>query len=213
MIQAAVGGRFEARVEAFPSGIAAQVGVRILDNTGVETMRRTSSGILEDPSGSGSYVVTLVSPGVPGEYTVFWDWDGGGPLTPSHTAAENLTVVAAAAAAPAEQPPPALTRTGIPHLALPFRVVGGQAIVNEQDTIDDVAACVEAVLRYPQGSRVEKPGFGLPDQTFAQGGADPAAVAATVARWEPRAQTDVAESLEGLVSRVTVNIDKGAAGG
>lgn len=75
-----------------------------------------------------------------------------------------------------------------PHFALPFRVVGGRAAVNEQDSIDDVAACVRAVLLTHPGERDALPEFGTPDLTFAQLPVDADAIADAVEAWEPRAR-------------------------
>lgn len=88
----------------------------------------------------------------------------------------------------------------IPHFAFPFLIVNGSVVVNEQDSTDDVLACVALIASFPIGSRVEKPAFGVPDQTFAQGGADAAVVAAAINRWEPRA----------VVSSVTVELGAAA---
>lgn len=90
----------------------------------------------------------------------------------------------------------------IPHFALPFRFVGGHAAVNEQDSVDDVEACVLAVASYPVGSRIEKPEFGVPDQTFRQGGVDVTALEAAVNRWEPRASAAVIADNSGLADRI-----------
>lgn len=54
-----------------------------------------------------------------------------------------------------------------PHFSLPFRfnqVRGGKLEVaySEQDTIDEIADCVELVCRTDQGQRVTLPGFGRP---------------------------------------------------
>lgn len=192
MITVEASSRFEARVEGFPSGLEGTVGVRILDNTGGTWLARTTSGVLEDPAGSGSYTATLPAPAVEGQYSVFWDWDGGGTLVPSHTAAEDLRVVAATVQTPAPPPiPPGLPGLAaqVPHLALPFRFADTGAVVVDQDSDEEIFYCCEAILRCPQGHRIERPDFGLPDQTFRQGGADPAAVQAALDRWEPRART------------------------
>jgi len=47
-----------------------------------------------------------------------------------------------------------------PHFDLPFRFLkSGGAVVSEQDSFDDVANCVEAICRTPQGFRVDNPDF------------------------------------------------------
>lgn len=77
----------------------------------------------------------------------------------------------------------------IPHFALPFRIDRGAAVVNEQDTTDDVLSCVLAILLCPTGYRAELPEFGIEDQTFGEGGPDQESIALSIARWEPRADT------------------------
>lgn len=95
----------------------------------------------------------------------------------------------------------------IPHFALPFRIVAGAVAVNEQDTVQDIAACAEAVLRYPVGFCVELPAFGTPDQTFQQGGADPAVITAALNTWEPRATAELQPSaIDDLVQTVRIEI-------
>ena len=54
-----------------------------------------------------------------------------------------------------------------PHFALPFRFDvggGGRAVaaVTEQDSLAEIADCVELVLRFEQGDRRTLPGYGRP---------------------------------------------------
>lgn len=98
----------------------------------------------------------------------------------------------------------------VPHLALPFRYVGGAPAVNEQDSPDDVAACVEAVLRTRPGQRAEHPDFGAPDPTFAQRPLDLDAVVVRVETWEPRAHALAEEHpdvFDETVSNVLVTLE------
>jgi phage baseplate assembly protein W len=97
----------------------------------------------------------------------------------------------------------------IPHFALPLRYANGAPVVNEQDSIDDIAACVEAVLRHPRGHRPEQPDFGVTDATFAQGGADLDVLRAEVAEWEDRAEILFErdpERLTGLLDEIAVTV-------
>lgn len=102
-----------------------------------------------------------------------------------------------------------MTDVRVPHFAFPLRFVNGAAVVNEQDSLDDIRDCVRAILSYPVGSRIEAPEFGVPDQTFVERGADPAAVIAAVQRWEPRAdlaaQADNS-NLADLITRLIVEV-------
>jgi phage baseplate assembly protein W len=77
--------------------------------------------------------------------------------------------------------------TDIPHFALPFRFQTPAAAVVEQDSLDEIAGCVLAILACPLGFRVELPDFGVPDLTFEQQPVDTASVRALVEEWEPRA--------------------------
>lgn len=77
--------------------------------------------------------------------------------------------------------------SAIPHFALPLRLAGGTFATVEQDTVDDVAACVEAIVRYPRGHRTDVPEFGIDDPVFALDGADPEDLLDDVREWEPRA--------------------------
>jgi phage baseplate assembly protein W len=77
----------------------------------------------------------------------------------------------------------------VPHFSLPFRFAGSssQAAVSEQDSLDEIADCVYAILVCPVGFRVESPLFGLPDPTFSMPGPDLDEIRAAVETWEPRA--------------------------
>lgn len=86
-----------------------------------------------------------------------------------------------------------------PHFALPFRFepVKGvpEAAVHEQDTVDEIATCVEVVIRCPIGFRDELPEFGAPgDLVFSEAPPDLEAAKGCVARWEPRADADYDET-------------------
>lgn len=77
----------------------------------------------------------------------------------------------------------------IPHLALPVRFVGGAAVTVEQDSTDEIAQCVETILRYRPGQRPELPDFGVADPTFQMAPIDLDRARAAVLEWEPRART------------------------
>jgi phage baseplate assembly protein W len=94
----------------------------------------------------------------------------------------------------------------IPHLAYPARVVGGRLAAVEQDSIDDVAGCVELLMRCPVGSREDEPTFGTPPQVFGQGGVSAAELEAAIARWEPRAGVLTEATLDGLAARVRMEV-------
>jgi phage baseplate assembly protein W len=85
----------------------------------------------------------------------------------------------------------------VPKLSLPFRFhhqgvgTGLVAHVAEQDSLEEIVSCVEAVIRTVQGTRIEEPEFGLPDLAFSLGHIDPTIIEEAAARWEPRARVDV----------------------
>jgi phage baseplate assembly protein W len=99
----------------------------------------------------------------------------------------------------------------IPHLALPLRYVNGSAVVNEQDSDDDLADCVYAICVTSPGTRDELPDFGLVDPTFSQQPLDATAAANQIQQWEPRVQIliDAApDRFDGAVVNANVNVQK-----
>jgi phage baseplate assembly protein W len=77
--------------------------------------------------------------------------------------------------------------TDVPHFSLPFRFATPQAAVTEQDSLDEIADCVTAILLCPVGYRVEEPRFGIDDPTFQQQPLDTDAIREAVETWEERA--------------------------
>lgn len=82
-------GTLEVTLSGAPTGLTGTIGVRVTDGQGATTIARTTSGIVEYPSGSGIYTATLTAPAVAGQYVVVWDT---GTVTPTTTATEDLTV-------------------------------------------------------------------------------------------------------------------------
>ena len=101
-----------------------------------------------------------------------------------------------------------------PHFAIPFKIgiVGHgtpTALVTEQDSSEEIMDCVEVILRYEQGYRIEKPTFGVPDQTFAEPGPDPIRMNEAISQWEPRAETVITakpDEFDVLISRIKVEV-------
>lgn len=86
----------------------------------------------------------------------------------------------------------------VPHFQIPFKFTFGadgflHAAVNEQDSIEDVTACVEAIVRTPLGFREELPDFGIRDQTFTQGMINSEDIIVAITQWEPRAEILIEE--------------------
>jgi phage baseplate assembly protein W len=99
--------------------------------------------------------------------------------------------------------------TDVPHFSLPFRFATPAAAVSEQDSLDEIADCVLAVLLCPRGFRVELPSFGLEDPTFSSPAPDLDAIREAVELWEPRATVLLDEHpdlLDELVGHVEVDV-------
>lgn len=98
----------------------------------------------------------------------------------------------------------------VPKFSIPFTFVGGKALVVEQDSDTDIMQCVRAILRTPQGSRTEAPGFGMPDMTFEiANGAISSAAGKALAQYEPRAHVEITEApntIDDLIDNVRVNV-------
>jgi phage baseplate assembly protein W len=102
----------------------------------------------------------------------------------------------------------------IPHFAVPFefKIIGHgapTANVTEQDSEEEIFDCVEVVLRYETGFRLEKPEFGTPDLTFSETLPNTNTIFEAVDIWEPRAEpiiTANVDEFDGLISRVKVAI-------
>lgn len=83
----------------------------------------------------------------------------------------------------------------IPHFALPFTWAsssGGPGLAAaevEQESIDEIGACVEAVLRTVAGQRTTLPDFGRPELEFnTSAEVVRAQLAQALLDWEPRVQ-------------------------
>jgi phage baseplate assembly protein W len=85
----------------------------------------------------------------------------------------------------------------VPHFRVPLEFVGGRLATVEQDSPDEVAQCVEAVLRYRRGERLTDPEFGIDDPTFRNVPATGMRfddIAEAIARWEPRLSVLIEQS-------------------
>lgn len=84
---------FQATLTGAPTGLTGTLGVRVL-NLAVTppsvAVARTTSGIEEEPDGTGIYTATLTAPSAVGNYLVVWDT--GGSLTPANSTSEELFV-------------------------------------------------------------------------------------------------------------------------
>lgn len=98
----------------------------------------------------------------------------------------------------------------VPHFSLPFRFGSdGHAVTVDQDTIDDVTACVEAILRTTKGQRPEAPDFGITDPSFQLQPIDTAALIEEVLEQEPRAvlvMTQNPDQFSNLIADVVARV-------
>ena len=76
-----------------------------------------------------------------------------------------------------------------PHFAFPMTLLpSGHVRMNEQNSNDEVMDCIKMILSFPIGSRVEVPGFGVPNIAFKEATVDVSAMLRQVLTdWEPRA--------------------------
>lgn len=94
----------------------------------------------------------------------------------------------------------------IPKLKVPLRMGPKGLAVVEQNSADEIAACVYALVATERGSRIEEPDYGVEDPTFDQIPRDEAfdEIRAQAAIYEPRAELSTAEDAEGLIDTVGV---------
>jgi phage baseplate assembly protein W len=81
-----------------------------------------------------------------------------------------------------------------PHFRYPFRFGNGvdkHALVNEQDSEDDVMACVYAIIKTDRGWRDDLPEFGIVPQIFDEQPLKVDDVKAALDQWEERASYKV----------------------
>lgn len=79
------------------------------------------------------------------------------------------------------------TRIDTPHFNLPFRLGAQGADVVEQDTLEDVANCVTAIVSTHIGWRDEVPDFGIPDLSMRKQPIGTSEINSMIASQEPRA--------------------------
>lgn len=98
----------------------------------------------------------------------------------------------------------------VPVMAWPFRMGGVNAseiAFVEQDSEQEVAQCVAAVLSVRRGDLVDEPQLGIDDPTFLLGGTTETALLAAVREWEPRASTNItADEIKGIAQTVGVEV-------
>ncbi len=94
----------------------------------------------------------------------------------------------------------------IPKLRVPLRVENGRLGICEQDSQENVAACVYTVLSYERGSRLEDVDFGIEDPTFSQMPLDVEEWREQLSVYEPRAEIETFQDIEETVSAILVEV-------
>lgn len=106
--------------------------------------------------------------------------------------------------------PPVRPTPIVPHFDLPFRLSGKSFAVVEQDSHEDVANCVETIIRTPYGFRDDAPDFGLDDHTFDNRPLNVDAMRAQIESQEPRATMALTEEpslVEDIVTSVNATVN------
>jgi hypothetical protein len=99
----------------------------------------------------------------------------------------------------------------VPHFDFPLRLFGSNMATTEQDSIDDIANCVEVICLTPHGWFPELPDFGLTDPTFNLQPLDPHDIVEEISEQEPRAEVLVEtapDKLDNLIARVQVEVQR-----
>jgi len=96
-----------------------------------------------------------------------------------------------------------------PHFDIPFVLYSTGAPVVEQDTFEEVANCVETIIRTPYGFRDDAPDFGFPDLELRTQPIVSQEVQEIVDQQEPRATTfmyEIPDFYDVLIDRITVEV-------
>lgn len=97
-----------------------------------------------------------------------------------------------------------------PQFKFPFTVVGNRFVREvEQGSDTHFLDQVEVLLRTELGSRMEKPEYGVEDQTFKQGGVNIDQLLAAAREWAPDAVVTIERSPElqdALLDRLRVSV-------
>jgi phage baseplate assembly protein W len=95
----------------------------------------------------------------------------------------------------------------VPHFAIPFVFDHDHhARVNQQNSADDVVACVQAILRTYKGKRLYVPNFGIDDPTFAIEPININAIQRAIETNEPRAAVVLGQEVDRLIDTVMVEV-------
>jgi hypothetical protein len=100
----------------------------------------------------------------------------------------------------------------IPHFEFPFNIAGGKVVEREQDSLDDVANCVRAILLTPEEFRTDIDDFGLADMTFQKQPLPAQGILGDIRIQEPRVSLliDIRPSIiDELIAEVTLELSPG----
>jgi hypothetical protein len=92
----------------------------------------------------------------------------------------------------------------IPKLRVPLRMGSRGFALVEQDSGDEIAACVYALIATERGSRIEQSDYGVADPTFDPLPLDLDEWLAQIALYEPRAEVSTAQDIERELVKVGV---------
>jgi hypothetical protein len=104
----------------------------------------------------------------------------------------------------------------VPHFNLPFQLGASGAAVVEQDSIDDIAVCVVAILSTHIGWRAEVPTFGMPDLALRRQPIGAEDIHTLVSGQEQRALLVVDEhpdQVDSLIDHINVGVSLVSKGG
>lgn len=97
-----------------------------------------------------------------------------------------------------------------PEFLLPFQFLpGGSAIEIEQGSDTEIQQRVWCVLAYQLGQRADLPTFGLPEQTFIEGGANLDQIAEVITTWVPEATELISRDpnwIQSAIDTVTIRM-------
>lgn len=100
-----------------------------------------------------------------------------------------------------------------PEFLLPFQFLPfGGAEEIEQGSDTEKQQSVYAILAYQPGQRTDLPNFGLPDQSFLEGGADLNQIEAIITEWDPRVRESISRDPNWLlttIDTISARIDNG----
>lgn len=97
----------------------------------------------------------------------------------------------------------------IPHIAFPPRLAGSRLVTFEQDTPEEVQACVITLLRTPKGWSDEEQlrDMGLNRQAFRRGGPDLTEISNQITTFEPRTEATLAQEHPELLNDALADLN------